>query len=68
MRSSAKNKILWSALVTVAAICVGISLTPASNPSNAAAKAKSQACPNDEPGNHHGRADRFPGARDQAAD
>src|SRR6202049_4486534 len=50
MRSSAKNKTLWSALVVVAAMCVGISLTPASNPSNAPAKAKSPVCPNDDSG------------------
>jgi glucose/arabinose dehydrogenase/mono/diheme cytochrome c family protein len=50
MWSSAKNKILWSTLVAVAAICVGISLAPAHNHSNAVAEAKSQACPNDDSG------------------
>jgi glucose/arabinose dehydrogenase/mono/diheme cytochrome c family protein len=43
-------KILLSALVALAAVCVGSSLAPAQKQSNAAAEAKSQACPNDDSG------------------
>jgi glucose/arabinose dehydrogenase/mono/diheme cytochrome c family protein len=50
MRNTVTNTTVLSALVVVVAMCVGISLTPASNPSNATAQAKSQACPNDDSG------------------
>jgi len=50
MRNTVTNTTVLSALVVVVAMCVGISLTPASNPSNATAQAKSRACPNDDSG------------------
>jgi glucose/arabinose dehydrogenase/mono/diheme cytochrome c family protein len=50
MRNNVKNKTLLSALVALAALCLGSSLAPAHNQSNLAAEAKSQACPNDDSG------------------
>src|ERR1700731_575498 len=50
MGNTVTNTTVLPALVVVAAICVGISLAPAHNQSNAAAEAKSQACPNDDSG------------------
>jgi glucose/arabinose dehydrogenase/mono/diheme cytochrome c family protein len=50
MRNKVRNKTLLSALVALAAMCMGISLAPAQNHSNPAAGAKSQACPNDDSG------------------
>ena len=50
MRNNVKNKTLLSALVALAALCLGSSLAPARNQSNPAAEAKSQACPNDDSG------------------
>jgi glucose/arabinose dehydrogenase/cytochrome c5 len=48
MRKNVRNKTLLSALVALAAVCLGSSLAPAHNQSNSAAEAKGQACPNDE--------------------
>jgi hypothetical protein len=50
MRNNVKNKTLLSALVALAALCLGSLLAPAHNQSNPAADAKSQACPNDDSG------------------
>jgi glucose/arabinose dehydrogenase len=50
MRNTVTNTPVLSALVVAVAMCVGISLTPASNPSNATAQANSQSCPNDDGG------------------
>src|SRR5258708_7483330 len=50
MQLSNLFKTLLSALVAVAAMCMGSSLAPAQKQSNTAAEAKSQACPNDDSG------------------
>jgi glucose/arabinose dehydrogenase/mono/diheme cytochrome c family protein len=50
MQLSNPFKTLLSALVALAAMCMGDSLAPAQNQSNPAAEAKSQACPNDDSG------------------
>src|ERR1700676_4168506 len=50
MRNNVRNKTLLSALVALAAMCMGISLAPAQNHSNPAVGAKSKACPNDDSG------------------
>ncbi len=50
MQLSNPFKTRLSALVVLAAMCMGISLAPAQNQSNPAAGAKGQACPNDDSG------------------
>src|SRR5580700_776354 len=50
MRDNTKNKTPLPALLALAAVCLGSSLAPAHNQSNPAAKAKRQACPNDDSG------------------
>jgi glucose/arabinose dehydrogenase/cytochrome c5 len=50
MQLSNPFKTLSSALVALAALCLGSSLAPAHNRSNPAAEAKSAACPNDDTG------------------
>jgi glucose/arabinose dehydrogenase len=50
MQLSDRFKTLSSAVVALAAVCMGSSLAPAQNQSNPAAEAKSQACPNDDSG------------------
>src|SRR5580700_4718613 len=50
MRDNIKNKTPLPALLALAAVCLGSSLAPAHNQSNPAAKAKRQACPNDDSG------------------
>ena len=50
MQLSDRFKTLLSALIVLAAICVGISLLPTHSGSNPAAEIKNQACPNDDSG------------------
>jgi glucose/arabinose dehydrogenase/mono/diheme cytochrome c family protein len=50
MRISNPFKILFSALIALAAMSVGSSLAPAQNLRNPAAKTKGQSCPNDDSG------------------
>ena len=50
MQLSNRFKTLLSALVVLAAVCLGSSFAPAHHHSNPAAEAKSQACPSDDSG------------------
>jgi glucose/arabinose dehydrogenase/mono/diheme cytochrome c family protein len=50
MRNNVKNRILFSALVALAAMSTGSSLTPAQNQLRPSADPKGQACPNDDSG------------------
>src|SRR5216684_5105606 len=50
MQLSDPFKTLLSALVALAAMCMGSSLAPTQNQSNPAAGATSQSCPNDDSG------------------